>query len=115
MWIRDSTLIIHNEDTPGCIAEVTMSLALRRINIASMQVFRAAVGRYAVMVLECDSHIPHTLEQQLAVMPGDVYKRPLRARVRPFRADAGRQNALRGGKETRMRPKRARASQPCAP
>ena len=58
------------EDTPGCIAEVTMSLALRRINIASMQVFRAAVGRYAVMVLECDSHIPHTLEQQLAVMPG---------------------------------------------
>ena len=49
---------------------VSMSLALRRINIASMQVFRAAVGRYAVMVLECDSHIPHTLEQQLAVMPG---------------------------------------------
>ena len=65
-----NTLIIHNEDTPGCIAEVTMSLALRRINIASMQVFRAAVGRYAVMVLECDSHIPHVLEQQMAVMPG---------------------------------------------
>ena len=31
-----NTLIIHNEDTPGCIAEVTMALALRRINIASM-------------------------------------------------------------------------------
>ncbi len=62
-----NTLIIHNEDTPGCIAEVTMSLA-PRINIASMQVFRAAVGGYAVMVLECDSHIPHTLEQQLAVI-----------------------------------------------
>ena len=27
-----NTLIIHNEDTPGCIAEVTMSLAQRRIN-----------------------------------------------------------------------------------
>ena len=65
-----NTLIIHNEDTPGCIAEVTMALALRRINIASMQVFRAAAGGYAVMVLECDSHIPHTLERQLAVMPG---------------------------------------------
>ena len=39
-----NTLIIHNEDTPGCIAEVTMALALRRINIASMQVFRAAAG-----------------------------------------------------------------------
>ena len=65
-----NTLIIHNEDTPGCIAEVTMSLAQRRINIASMQVFRAATGGYAVMVLECDSHIPHVLEQQMAVMPG---------------------------------------------
>ena len=53
-----NTLIIHNEDTPGCIAEVTMSLAQRRINIASMQVFRAATGGYAVMVLECDSHMP---------------------------------------------------------
>ena len=27
-------------------------------------------GRCAVMVLECDSHIPHVLEQQMAVMPG---------------------------------------------
>ena len=45
-------------------------LAQRRINIASMQVFRAATGGYAVMVLECDSHIPHVLEQQMAVMPG---------------------------------------------
>ena len=65
-----NTLIIHNEDTPGCIAEVTTSLAMRRINIASMQVFRAGTGSYAVMVLECDSHIPHPLVQQLSVMPG---------------------------------------------
>ena len=65
-----NTLIIHNEDTPGCIAEVTASLAMRRINIASMQVFRAGTGSYAVMVLECDSHIPHPLVQQLSVMPG---------------------------------------------
>ena len=60
-----NTLIIHNEDTPGCIAEVTASLAMRRINIASMQVFRAGTGSYAVMVLECDSHIPHPLVQQI--------------------------------------------------
>ncbi len=52
-----NTLIIHNEDTPGCIAEVTMSLAQRRINIASMQVFRAATGGYAVMVL--GMRLPH--------------------------------------------------------
>lgn len=65
-----NTLIIHNEDTPGCIAEVTVLLAQRRINIASMQVFRASSGGTAVMVLECDSHIPHVLEQQMARMPG---------------------------------------------
>ena len=55
---------------PGCIAEVTTCLAMRRINIASMQVFRAGTGSYAVMVLECDSHIPHPLECQLAQLPG---------------------------------------------
>ena len=61
---------IHNEDTPGCIAEVTTCLAVRRINVASMQVFRAGTGGYAVMVLECDSHIPHPLERKLATLPG---------------------------------------------
>ena len=64
------TEIVHNEDTPGCIAEVTTCLAVRRINVASMQVFRAGTGGYAVMVLECDSHIPHPLERKLATLPG---------------------------------------------
>lgn len=65
-----NTLIIHNADTPGYIAEVTTAIARRHINIASMQVFRAAPGGYAVMVLECDSPIPAELERQLAVVPG---------------------------------------------
>ena len=57
-------------DFGGCIAEVTTCLAVRRINVASMQVFRAGTGGYAVMVLECDSHIPHPLERKLATLPG---------------------------------------------
>ena len=65
-----NTLIIHNDDTPGCIAEVTNALARRRINVASMQVFRSAPGGEAVMVLECDSHIPETLEPELTAVPG---------------------------------------------
>lgn len=65
-----NTLIIHNEDTPGCIAEVTQALARRRINIASMQVFRSSPGGEAVMVLECDSHIPAGIQSQLAAVPG---------------------------------------------
>ena len=48
----------------------TTCLAVRRINVASMQVFRAGTGGYAVMVLECDSHIPHPLERKLATLPG---------------------------------------------
>ena len=67
-----NTLIIHNEDTPGCIAEVTTSLALRRINIASMQVFRAGTGSYAVMVLECDEPIPEEIAGELRSQPGIV-------------------------------------------
>ena len=67
---RIRTLIIHNDDTPGCIAEVALALARRQINVASMQVFRSAPGGEAVMVLECDSHIPAPLEFQLTAVPG---------------------------------------------
>ena len=65
-----NTLIVHNEDTPGHIAGVTTAVARRGINIASMQVFRAAPGGWAVMVLECDQHIPDGLADQLAAVPG---------------------------------------------
>ena len=65
-----NTLIIHNDDTPGCIAEVALALARRQINVASMQVFRSAPGGEAVMVLECDSHIPAPLEFLLTAVPG---------------------------------------------
>ena len=67
-----NTLIIHNEDTPGCIAEVTMSLAQRRINIASMQVFRAATGGYAVMVIETDQEVPEESVAWLEQLDGII-------------------------------------------
>ena len=67
-----NTLIIHNEDTPGCIAEVTMALALRRINIASMQVFRAATGGYAVMVIETDQEVPEESVAWLEQLDGII-------------------------------------------
>ena len=65
-----NTLIIHNDDTPGCIADVALALARRLINVASMQLFRSAPGGEAVMVLECDSHIPAPLEFQLTAVQG---------------------------------------------
>ncbi len=51
------TLIVHSEDRPGHALGVTAMLAHRAINIASMQVYRAARGGYAVMVIECDNEV----------------------------------------------------------
>ncbi len=62
---ESNTLIIHNDDTPGTIASVTKHLAARKINIASMQVFRSGKGEQAVMVLECDQHLKAELSAAL--------------------------------------------------
>ena len=51
------TLIVHNEDRPGHALGVTAMLAHRAINIASMQLYRAERGGYAVMVIECDNEV----------------------------------------------------------
>ena len=45
------TLVVHNDD-------VTAMLAHKSINIATMQLYRAARGGMAVMVIECDQEIP---------------------------------------------------------
>lgn len=52
------TLVVHNLDQPGHIAEVTSMLAHKSVNIATMQLYRSARGGEAVMVVECDQEIP---------------------------------------------------------
>ncbi len=52
------TLIVHNLDQPGHVAEVTSMLSHKSVNIASMQLYRAHRGGNAVMVIECDQEIP---------------------------------------------------------
>ncbi|MBR1866427.1 MAG: L-serine ammonia-lyase, iron-sulfur-dependent subunit beta [Lachnospiraceae bacterium] len=52
------TLIVHNLDQPGHVAEVTSMLAHKSVNIAAMQLYRAGRGGNAVMVIECDQEIP---------------------------------------------------------
>lgn len=52
------TLIVHNLDQPGHVAEVTSMLAHKSVNIATMQLYRAKRGGNAVMVLECDQEVP---------------------------------------------------------
>ena len=52
------TLVVHNTDQPGHVAEVTSMLAHKSVNIATMQLYRSNRGGDAVMVLECDQEIP---------------------------------------------------------
>ena len=66
------TLIVHNLDQPGHVAEVTSMLAHKGINIATMQLYRDGRGGKAVMVVECDSEVPeegiHWLEHAEGVL-----------------------------------------------
>ncbi len=52
------TLIVHNLDQPGHVAEVTSMLHHKSVNIATMQLYRSHRGGSAVMVLECDQQVP---------------------------------------------------------
>ena len=51
------TLIIRNEDRPGAVAEVSAILSRRKVNIATMQLYRNTRGGLAVMVIESDQPI----------------------------------------------------------
>ena len=53
-----TTLVVHNQDQPGHVSEVTSMLAHKSVNIATMQLYRSNRGGDAVMVLECDQEIP---------------------------------------------------------
>ncbi len=52
------TLLVHNEDKPGFITEISSVLTKEKINIATMQVYRDRRGGNAVMVLEVDQEVP---------------------------------------------------------
>lgn len=51
------TIIVYNKDMPGCVAQVTAEICKEGINIATMQLYRAKRGGYAVMVLELDEDV----------------------------------------------------------
>lgn len=55
---ENPTLIVHNMDQPGHVAEVTSMLSHKSVNIATMQLYRDKRGGYAVMVIETDQAVP---------------------------------------------------------
>ncbi|MGN1147676.1 MAG: L-serine ammonia-lyase, iron-sulfur-dependent subunit beta [Lachnospiraceae bacterium] len=66
------TLVVHNQDMPGHVAKVTGMLADKGINIATMQLYRAKKGGYAVMVLELDQCINREDIQVLEGLDGII-------------------------------------------
>lgn len=66
------TLIIRNEDRPGAVAEVSAILSRRKVNIATMQLYRDRRGGLAVMVLESDQPIWREAVDELRAAVGIV-------------------------------------------
>lgn len=66
------TLIVHNQDQPGHVAEVTSMLSHKSVNIATMQLYRDKRGGYAVMVLELDQPVPEESLRWLEHLEGII-------------------------------------------
>lgn len=66
------TLIVHNIDQPGHVAEVTSTLSHKSVNIATMQLYRDKRGGYAVMVIETDQPVPQDSIKWLEHLEGII-------------------------------------------
>lgn len=66
------TLIVHNIDQPGHVAEVTSTLSHKSVNIATMQLYRDKRGGYAVMVIETDQPVPRESIKWLEHLEGII-------------------------------------------
>ena len=64
------TLIVHNTDKPGYVAEVAAILAAESVNIATMKLYRGSRGDNAVMVIECDQEISEKCIRKLEETDG---------------------------------------------
>ncbi len=61
----ENTIVIQHHDAPGVIAKVSGLIASRKMNIATMRVFRRRQGAEAVMVLEVDGRPENALIEEL--------------------------------------------------
>lgn len=64
------TLMVHNQDRPGYVAEVSGVLSAKHVNIATMQLGRLSRGGNALMVIECDDEVPQSVLTWLRDMKG---------------------------------------------
>lgn len=69
---ENPTLIVHNIDQPGYVANVTSLLSNQSVNIATMQLYRDQRGGYAVMFIETDEPIPEETIEWVKNLKGIV-------------------------------------------
>lgn len=67
---ENPTLIVHNQDQPGHVAEVTSLLAGYHVNIATLNLYREKKGGYAVMVIESDQTVAPEILHEIESMEG---------------------------------------------
>lgn len=65
-----ATLVVHNDDQPGHVTEVSSVLARNHVNIGSMQLYRDNRGGKAIMIIECDQDIPGEVIERISHFPG---------------------------------------------
>lgn len=64
------TLVIHNRDGCGQVADVTAELSKMKVNIANMRLCRHQRGGDAIMVIETDQQVPPVAIDLLSELPG---------------------------------------------
>ena len=69
---ESNTLIVHNRDIPGNVSRITSLLAARKINIATMQLYRHEKGGFAVMILETDQEVTQDILDEAQILDGII-------------------------------------------
>ena len=67
------TLIIHNRDDRGHVADVTYALSQAKVNVANMSLHRDAKGGSAIMIIETDEPVPPLILDLLRRLPGILH------------------------------------------
>lgn len=60
-----STMIVGHKDVTGTVAYITKCLAERKVNVATLKLFRKEKGKDAVTVIEADSFISERLKEKI--------------------------------------------------
>ncbi|MCL2015266.1 MAG: L-serine ammonia-lyase, iron-sulfur-dependent subunit beta [Defluviitaleaceae bacterium] len=63
------TLVIIHKDKPGAVSLVSNVLAVEKINIAEMKMYRSKKGGQAIMIIELDEQVDKSLATTLSALP----------------------------------------------